>query len=68
MGRYEIEFVPMIPQRLGQVWLYHGGTPLRDLMQPHGFKERVVPLENLEHDEVNRVPPDESAEGGEVQL
>ena len=58
----------MIPQRFGQVWLYHGGTPLRELLQPHGFKERTAPLENLEHDEVNRVLPDESAEGGEVQL
>ena len=58
----------MLPQRFGQVWLYHGGTPLRDLLQPHGFKERVAPLENLEHDEVNRELPDESAEGGEVQL
>ena len=58
----------MIPQRFGQVWLYHGGTPLRELLQPHGFKERVAPLENPEHDEVNRELPDESAERGEVQL
>ena len=58
----------MVAQRHGQVWLYHGGTPLRELLQPRGFKERATPLENLEHDEVNRVLPDESAEGGEVQL
>ena len=36
----------MIPQRHGQVWLYHGGTPLRELLQPHGFKEHVPALEN----------------------
>jgi hypothetical protein len=58
----------MIPQRIGQVWLYHGGTPLRELMQPHGFKERVAPLENLEHDEVNRSENDDPAERGEIQL
>jgi hypothetical protein len=58
----------MIPQCLGQVWLYHGGTPLRELQQPHGFKERVAPLENLEHDEVNRAENDEPAERGEIQL
>jgi hypothetical protein len=38
------------------------------ILQPHGFKERVAPHGNLEHDEVNRVPPDESVEGSEVQL
>jgi len=37
----------MLPQRFGQVWLYHGGTPLRELLQPHGFKERVSPLERI---------------------
>jgi len=58
----------MIPQRFGQVWLYHGGTPLRELLQPHGFKERVTPLENLEHDEVNRAENDDPAERGEIQL
>jgi hypothetical protein len=58
----------MIPQRYGQVWLYHGGTPVRELLQPHGFRERVPPLENLEHDEVNRAEPEDGAEGGEVQL
>ena len=58
----------MIPQRSGQVWLYHGGTPLRELLQPHGFKERVAPLENLEHDEVNRLQPDEGPEGSEAEL
>jgi len=58
----------MLPQRFGQVWLYHGGTPLRELLQPHGFKERVPPLENLEHDEVNRAENDAPAELGEIQL
>ena len=48
----------MIPQRFGQVWLYHGGTPLRDLLQPHGFKERVAPFENLEHDFLLDLNPD----------
>jgi len=52
----------MIPQRFGQVWLYHGGMPLRELLQPHGFKERVPPLENLEHDELNRAENDESGQ------
>ena len=58
----------MVLQRFGQVWLYHGGTPLRELSQPHGFKERVPPLENLEHDEVNRAENDAPAELGEIQL
>ena len=58
----------MIPQRFGQIWLYHGGTPLRELLQPHGFRERMPPLENLEHDEVNRAEPDEGPESDEVQL
>ena len=58
----------MVPRRFGQVWLYHGGTPLRELLQPHGFKERVPPLENLEHDEVNRAENDASADLGEIQL
>ena len=58
----------MIPQRLGQVWLYHGGTPLRELQQPHGFRERTPPLENPEHDEVNRAEPDEGPESDEAQL
>jgi hypothetical protein len=58
----------MIPQRFGQVWLFHGGTPLRELLQPHGFKEQAPPLENLEHDEVNRAENDDSDERREVQL
>jgi len=58
----------MIPRRFGQVWLYHGGTPLRELQQPHGFKERVAPLENLEHDELNRAQNEDPAERDEVQL
>ena len=58
----------MNPQRHGQVWLYHGGTPLETLLRPHGFKERVPPLENLEHDEVNRAEPDEGADCDPIQL
>jgi hypothetical protein len=58
----------MIPQRFGQVWLFHGGTPLRELLQPHGFKEQAAPLENLEHDEVNRAESDDPAERREIQL
>jgi hypothetical protein len=58
----------MVQQRVGQVWLYHGGTPLPALMHPHGFKERTEPLDNLEQDEVNRSPREESAEGGEIPL
>ena len=58
----------MIPQRFGQVWLYHGGTPLRELLQPRGFKERATPLENLEHDELNRAENDDPAERDEIQL
>jgi len=58
----------MIPQRLGQVWLYHGGTPLWTLLTPHGFREHAPPLENLEHDEVNRTEPDEGPESDEIQL
>jgi hypothetical protein len=58
----------MIPQRFGQVWLFHGGTPLRELLRPHGFKEQAPPLENLEHDEVNRAENDDSDERREIQL
>ncbi len=58
----------MIPRRFGQVWLYHGGTPLRELLQPHGFRERKPPLENLEHDELNRTEPEEGPESDETQL
>jgi hypothetical protein len=58
----------MIPQRVGQVWLYYGGAPLRELLQPHGFKERKPPLENVEHDEVNRADDGDPAEHGEIQL
>ena len=58
----------MMPQRYGQVWLYHGGTPLRELLQPHGYREHVAPLENPEHDEVNRAEPEDAPEGDEIQL
>ena len=58
----------MIRQRLGQVWLYHGGPPVETLQRPHGFRERVSPLENLEHDEVNRTEPEEGAESDPIQL
>jgi hypothetical protein len=58
----------MITQRFGQVWLYHGGTPLRELLQPHGFKERKPALENVEHDEVNRAETDDPAKDGEIEL
>ena len=58
----------MIPQRLGQVWLYHGGTPLEALLRPHGFREHVPPVDNLEHDEVNRAEPGEGAEPSEAEL
>lgn len=58
----------MIPQRLGQVWLYHGGQPLEALLRPHGFRESVRPLENLEHDEVNRAEPEEGPENEPIQL
>ena len=58
----------MILQRLGQVWLYHGGMPLQGLLQPHGFHERVPPLENPEHDEVNRTEPDEGPESDPIEL
>ena len=58
----------MIPQRFGQVWLFHGGTPLRELLQPHGFRERVAPLENLEQDELNRAENEDPAERREIQL
>jgi hypothetical protein len=44
----------MLAQRFGQVWLFHGGPPLRELLQPHGYKEHTLPLENLEHDELQR--------------
>jgi hypothetical protein len=43
----------MLAERPGQVWLYHGGAPLRELLQPHGYKEPAEPLENLEHDELH---------------
>jgi hypothetical protein len=58
----------MIQRRHGQVWLYHGGPPLRELLQPHGFKEHAPPLENLEHDEVNRGDNEDPAERREIQL
>jgi len=59
---------PMVPQRYGQVWLYHGGTPLRALLQPHGYRERATPLENPEHDELNRAENEDTAERDEIQL
>jgi hypothetical protein len=58
----------MTPQRHGQVWLYHGGTPLRELLQPHGYKERSTPLENPEHDELNRPENEDPDERDEIQL
>ena len=58
----------MIRQRLGQVWLYHGGPPLETLQRPHGFREHVPPLENLEHDEVNCTEPEEGTESDPIQL
>jgi hypothetical protein len=58
----------MIPQRYGQVWLYYGGTPVRELLQPHGYREHVASRENPEHDEVNRGEPEEAAERDEIQL
>ena len=58
----------MIPQRLGQVWLYHGGTPVETLLRPHGFRERAPRLENPEHDEGNRAEPEEGAEHDPIQL
>ena len=58
----------MIPSRYGQVWLYHGGTPLPALLRPHGFKEQAPPLDNLEHDEVNRAENDDAAARDEIQL
>ena len=48
----------MIPQRYGQVWLYHGGMPLADRLRPHGYKEHVPARENEEHDELNRAEND----------
>lgn len=58
----------MIPQRLGQVWLYHGGTTVEMLLRPHGFKERAPRSENLEHDEVNRAEPEEGPVFDPIQL
>jgi hypothetical protein len=58
----------MISQRHGQVWLYHGGTPLRELLQPHGYREHAAPLENLEHDELNRAEPEDAPERDEIHL
>jgi hypothetical protein len=51
----------MIPQRYGQVWLYHGGTPLAESLRPHGYKEHVPPRENEEHDELNRAENEDPA-------
>ncbi len=44
------------------------GPPLRELLQPHGYKAPLPALENLEHDEVNRAENDDPAERGEIQL
>jgi len=52
-------FSSFLMQRIGQVWLYHGGAPLPELLRPHGYKEHVEPLENVEHDELNSVPDTE---------
>ena len=38
------------------------------MLRPHGFKERVPPLENLEHAEVNRAEPEQGPESSDVQL
>ena len=46
----------MVPQRYGQVWLYHGGTPLAGLRQPHGYKERAPARENEEPAEEREIP------------
>jgi hypothetical protein len=58
----------MIPQRYGQVWLYHGGTPLAELLRPHGYKEHVSRRENEEHDELNRTENEDPGEEREIQL
>jgi hypothetical protein len=58
----------MIPRRYGQVWLYHGGTPLAESLRPHGYKEHVLPRENEEHDELNRPENEDPAEEREVPL
>jgi hypothetical protein len=58
----------MIPQRYGQVWLYHGGTPLAESLRPHGYKEHVAQRENQEHDELNRAENEDPAEEREIQL
>lgn len=58
----------MIQQRYGQVWLYHGGTPLVQQLQPHGYKEHVPQRENEEHDELNRAENEDPGEEREIQL
>ncbi len=58
----------MIPQRYGQVWLYYGGTPLVQRLQPHGYKEHVPQRENEEHDELNRAENEDPAEERGIQL
>jgi hypothetical protein len=58
----------MMPSRYGQVWLYHGGAPLKEVLQPHGYKERVPAQENPEHDELNRADNDDPGEEREIQL
>lgn len=58
----------MLPQRYGQVWLYYGGSPLAANLQPHGYKERVPPRANEEHDELNRSENEDPGEEREIQL
>ena len=58
----------MVPQRYGQVWLYHGGTPLAEQRRPHGYKEHVPQRENEAHDELNRPENEDPGEEREIQL
>jgi len=58
----------MIPQRFGRSGSTTVARRWRELLQPHGFKERRPPLENVEHDELNRADNDDAAERGEIQL
>ena len=59
----------MIPERIGQVWLFHGGAPLREQRLPHGFREAMTPYESLEQDELNRAAnSDPARERSEIEL
>jgi hypothetical protein len=59
----------MTTERIGQVWLFRGGTPLRELLLPHGFRERATRYENLEHDELSRADDgDPARERAEIEL